>query len=61
MRILVSAVSAAAVAWVALPWVSMAVRGTIDRCALDALRREVTVPAPRTPADDAVSRPAARA
>ena len=56
VKLLVSAAAVAALAWFAVPWVSMACRGTLDRCALDAMRREAVVPAPRQPPDDAPAR-----
>ncbi|HEY2191950.1 MAG TPA: hypothetical protein VGH76_06565 [Actinomycetospora sp.] len=52
MKLLVSAAAVAAIAWLTAPWVAMRRRGTLDRCALEALRREVVVPRPRRPPDN---------
>jgi hypothetical protein len=58
VKLLVSAAAVAAIAWFAAPWVEMARRGTADRCALEAMRREALVPLPRRPPDDvAAGRP----
>ena len=36
VKLLVSAAAVAALAWLAVPWVSIARRGTLDHCALEA-------------------------
>lgn len=52
VKFLVSAAAVAAIAWLAAPWVAIGRRGTLDRRALEAMRREVVVPGPRPPPDD---------
>jgi hypothetical protein len=52
VKFLVSAAAVAALAWIAGPWVSMAYRGTIDRCTLETMRSEVRVPSPRCALED---------
>ena len=44
--------AAAVVAWVAVPWVSMARRGTVDQRTVAAWRAECVVPLPRRAPDD---------
>ena len=56
---MVASMAAVAAAWVALPVVSMARRGTIDQRTVEAWQSEgvtaaVSIPAPRTAADDLV-------
>lgn len=52
VKLLVSAAAVAALAWFTAPWVSMACRGTLDHRALEAMRREAVIPAPRRAPDD---------